>query len=69
VVLAFHRDDQAAARAVFSLATSVLRTTSHAEPAFFRGIRPLLPTSAGPPLRYEALRQQLAASPLPDDSE
>ena len=46
-MLALLQDDREAAVAAFRRAAAVLRTTPHAEPAFFRGIWPLLLACAG----------------------
>ncbi len=46
-MLALLQDDRAAAVTAFSRAAAILRTTPHAEPAFFRGIWPLLLASTG----------------------
>jgi DNA-binding CsgD family transcriptional regulator len=67
-MLALLQGDQAAARAAFRRAAAILRTVPHAEPAFFRGIWPLLLASTGD--RHaraaidEARRADLAIIPI-----
>jgi DNA-binding CsgD family transcriptional regulator len=46
-MLALLHGDRAAAAAAFRRAATILRTTPHAEPAFFRGFWPLLLASTG----------------------